>query len=92
VASLATMLNWFLSFLVTKFFSNLLTALGDAWCYWLFAIICAAGTVFVFIFVPETKGKSLEEIQRHFGGGGEVAPVSNESNGSNRTTDEHEKA
>jgi hypothetical protein len=64
---MATMLNWFLAFLVTKFFANVLDALGNAWCYWMFAIICAVGTVFVFIFVPETKGKSIEEIQRHFG-------------------------
>jgi len=66
-ASIATMFNWFLSFLVTKFFANMLKSFGDAWSYWTFAIICAAGTVFVFIFVPETKGKSLDDIQKLFG-------------------------
>jgi len=71
-ASLATMFNWLLAFLVTRFFKNVLSALGAAWCYWCFAIVCAVGTVFVFIFVPETKGKSIEEIQRHFGGGSDV--------------------
>jgi len=81
-ASMATMLNWFLSFLVTKFFSNIVSALGEAWCYWIFAIVCAVGTVFIFIFVPETKGKSLEEIQRHFGAPQTEKRPENETNGS----------
>lgn len=65
--SIATSFNWILAFFVTKFFSDMKKGLGGAWCYWLFAIVCAAGTVFVFIFVPETKGKSLDEIQKYFG-------------------------
>jgi len=67
VASMATMFNWFLAFLVTKFFTSVRDALTPKWCYWMFAIICAVGTAFVILIVPETKGKSLEEIQRHFG-------------------------
>lgn len=31
--------------------------------FWLFAIICFFGGVFVLILLPETKGKSLNEIQ-----------------------------
>lgn len=70
-ASIATAFNWFLAFLVTKFFADVKSALTIQWCYWIFAIICAVGTVFVFLLVPETKGKSMEEIQQAFG-----APVS----------------
>ena len=35
---------------------------------WTFAIFSLAGSVFVFIFIPETKGKSLEAIERGFQG------------------------
>ncbi|CAG7718425.1 unnamed protein product [Allacma fusca] len=66
-SAIATSFNWILAFIVTMFFKDLKNGIGAAWCYWLFAIVCAAGTVFVFIFVPETKGKSLDEIQRYFG-------------------------
>ncbi|OXA48919.1 facilitated trehalose transporter Tret1 [Folsomia candida] len=67
VASMATMFNWFLSFIVTKFYANLLKAVGAPACYWGFAGVCAVGTAFIIIFVPETKGKSMDEIQEHFG-------------------------
>jgi hypothetical protein len=32
--------------------------------FWLYAGICAVSWVFVALFVPETKGKTLEEIER----------------------------
>jgi len=52
---------------VTKFFEQIQEALTIQWCYWIFAIVCALGSVFVFIFLPETKGKTNEQIQEHFG-------------------------
>ncbi|OXA48677.1 Facilitated trehalose transporter Tret1 [Folsomia candida] len=67
VATMATMFNWFLSFIVTKFYSDLLAEVGAPACYWGFAAVCAVGIAFVIIFVPETKGKTLDEIQEHFG-------------------------
>jgi SP family xylose:H+ symportor-like MFS transporter len=42
--------------------------IGMANTFWLFAGICAAGFVFVWLRVPETKGKSLEQIQRELVG------------------------
>ena len=32
--------------------------------FWTYAAICIAGFVFVLLRVPETKGKSLEQIER----------------------------
>ncbi|XP_015588166.1 facilitated trehalose transporter Tret1 [Cephus cinctus] len=32
--------------------------------FWIFALCCAAGTLFVYFITPETKGKTLEEIQK----------------------------
>jgi hypothetical protein len=33
-----------------------------------FACFCASGTVFVWVMVPETKNKTLEELNIYFGG------------------------
>ena len=33
---------------------------------WTFSLINLAAVVFVFVFIPETKGKSLEEVERWF--------------------------
>ncbi|KAF4532913.1 hypothetical protein B566_EDAN001517 [Ephemera danica] len=63
-SALACVENYILCFAVTKTFQNLLDTLGSSFTFWIFAGICAIGTVFVFFRVPETKGKSLEEIQQ----------------------------
>lgn len=65
--SLAGTFNWLLAFIVTKTFTNLVTAMGRAETFWLFSALSIVGTVFVFFVVPETKGKSLAEIQRMLG-------------------------
>lgn len=61
--SIAGTTNWLLAFVVTKTFVNLKAALGNGETFWLFSGITVIGLVFVFFFVPETKGKSLNEIQ-----------------------------
>ena len=55
---------WIACFILTYTFPILNGALGTATTFWLYAAICFAGFVFVFCKVPETKGKSLEEIER----------------------------
>ncbi|XP_045107890.1 facilitated trehalose transporter Tret1-2 homolog [Portunus trituberculatus] len=66
-ASQSTMFNWSLSFLVTFIFSPLESALGDAGLYWLFSGLCVVSLLFCTTLVPETKGKTLEEITASFG-------------------------
>ena len=60
--------NWILAFAVTKSFQNLLDLLGLPATFWLFAVMCIAGTIFTAVLVPETKGKDLEEIHLQLGG------------------------
>lgn len=59
---------WILAFTVTKTFQNLVDLLGSPITFWLFAVMCVAGTIFTFVLVPETKGKDLEDIQLELSG------------------------
>lgn len=76
-SSLSCLLNWILAFLVTKFFSDLVTEFGEHTTFWIFCVISIIGTLFVFFIVPETKGKSLDEIQRQLGGETSAPSVAN---------------
>jgi len=38
-------------------------ALGAAKTFWIYAGICMAGFVFIRVRLPETKGKTLEQIE-----------------------------
>ncbi|XP_063051107.1 solute carrier family 2, facilitated glucose transporter member 8 [Engraulis encrasicolus] len=68
-SSLCVLTNWAAAFIVTKTFHNLMEVLTSAGTFWLFSCLCALNIFFTIFFVPETKGKSLEQIQAHFKGG-----------------------
>lgn len=63
VSSTAGTLNWLLSFTVTSTFNQLNSAIGSGQVFWLFAGIMVLAFIFIFFIVPETKGKSVDEIQ-----------------------------
>lgn len=65
-ASLTTAFNWMCTFVVTKAFTDIIGCLGNHGAFWMFCGICTAGLFFVYFFVPETRGKSLEDIERKF--------------------------
>lgn len=65
--SVSVTVSWLLAFLVTKTFSNVRDLIGLGQTFWLFAFFSAIGSIFVLSFVPETKGKSLVEIQTILG-------------------------
>jgi sugar porter (SP) family MFS transporter len=54
---------WIACFVLTYSFPILNRKLGAAGTFWLYAGICAAGFLFVLKCVPETKGKTLEQIE-----------------------------
>uniref|UniRef100_A0A2H1WAI1 SFRICE_008900 n=1 Tax=Spodoptera frugiperda TaxID=7108 RepID=A0A2H1WAI1_SPOFR len=56
-------IGWAFGFGVTAAFGYMLPAWGPAVTFWIFAGACTIAFVFSAIFVPETKGKSLLEIQ-----------------------------
>jgi hypothetical protein len=51
-----TSLKWFMSFMMTKFFQDIIRTLGNDGAYWLFAGFCLLGFIYIFLFVPETRG------------------------------------
>jgi SP family xylose:H+ symportor-like MFS transporter len=63
--SVAVSALWIASFLLTYTFPFMDRGFGTAGAFLCYAAVCFAGFGFVFRFVPETKGKELEEIQ-HF--------------------------
>ncbi|KAF2900528.1 hypothetical protein ILUMI_05660 [Ignelater luminosus] len=62
-SGLAVTTNWILVFLVTFSFPIMNSSLGGHITFYLFAIIMVIGTFFVYTYIPETRGKSLQEIQ-----------------------------
>jgi MFS family permease len=61
--SLATISNWGFNLVVTFTFLGLIDAMGRTGTFLTYAILTVAGIVFTAILVPETKGRSLEEIE-----------------------------
>ena len=53
-------------FITTKMFPTMLELLGPHWTYWMFGSVALISNAFYYFFVPETKGKSLVEIQKGF--------------------------
>jgi len=54
---------WVASFALTYTFPLMNKLLGTAGTFLTYGSICFLGAVFVFFYVPETKGKSLEQIE-----------------------------
>jgi len=61
--SLATITIWVFDLLVTITFLSLVDSLGARWTFWLYAAASAAAFLFSIRNIPETKGRTLEEIE-----------------------------
>jgi sugar porter (SP) family MFS transporter len=64
--SVGTLANWATNLIVALSFLTLTQLLGKATTFWLYAGITAASWVFAFFLVPETMGKTLEQIEAHW--------------------------
>jgi sugar porter (SP) family MFS transporter len=62
--ALATFSLWVACFILTYTFPLLNASLGAYGTFWVYAVICFLGFVFILIKLPETKGKSLENIEK----------------------------
>lgn len=63
-----TSIGYIFSFVTVKIYPDLMYALGKHGVFLFYAAMSLLGTVFVVGFLPETKGKSLAEIEKLFEG------------------------
>jgi sugar porter (SP) family MFS transporter len=66
--SFAVMSLWAAYFILVFTFPVIEKKFGDAIAFWGYAVICVFGFLFILARVKETKGKSLEEIEKDFAG------------------------
>jgi SP family galactose:H+ symporter-like MFS transporter len=71
--SIAALCNWGSNFIVALIFPVLLATFGGAGSFWLFAALGIVAWIFVYFMVPETKGRTLEEIEADLRGTGVTA-------------------
>ncbi len=62
--AISSVVNWMGGVLITKGFPVLIQATSSYVGYWIFSGTCILSAPFVIVFVPETKGKSLEDLER----------------------------
>jgi SP family galactose:H+ symporter-like MFS transporter len=64
--SIASEANWGSNLIIALTFLTLVQVLGRSGTFWLYAIVGVGAWVFAFLLIPETKGKTLEEIEEHW--------------------------
>ncbi|MGM0531038.1 MAG: sugar porter family MFS transporter [Bacteroidota bacterium] len=78
--SIATMVNWAANFLIANTFLSLGravtgtmphpadtgTLVNPGGAFFIYAVVGVIGLIFVYSYIPETKGHSLEKIEKHF--------------------------
>jgi len=84
--SLATLSVWGANWLVAGTFLSLIRAAGRAGTFWIFAGICVLAFLFCLKLVPETKGRTLEAIERDWHRGGNN-PVQSEGKEESKTVE-----
>lgn len=62
-SSTAGTFNWLLAFILTKFYLQIIGIIGQDSVFYIFTCFSAAGVVFIYFIVPETKGKTITQIQ-----------------------------
>jgi sugar porter (SP) family MFS transporter len=71
--AVCTMFNWGFNFLIAYTFLSLTTAITKQGTFWLYAFFAICAVVFFVTVVPETKDRSLEEIQADLGSDADAA-------------------
>ena len=66
---IATCVNWICAAIVLGFFGSYENLVKPWGAFLTFSIICLLSAIFVRVFIPETKGKSLEQIEEIFNKG-----------------------
>ena len=67
-ASVATMINWVANLVVAVSYLSIIDAIGESATFWTYAVLAALSVVYMLRAVPETKGRSLTDIERDLKG------------------------
>ena len=65
-SGIVTLVNWSLVFVIAMSFKSMKNSMSPQGAFWFFAFISFLSALYTLFFVPETKGKSLEEIELIF--------------------------
>jgi sugar porter (SP) family MFS transporter len=71
--SISTVGNWSSNFLVSSFFLTLVGAISREGTFWLYGGLGVFSLIFFIVRVPETKGRSLEQIEQELGTGDQAS-------------------
>jgi MFS family permease len=55
--------NWVSNLAVSMTFLTLVELIGPSWTFWVYGLLAIAAWIFSYRLVPETKGRTLEEIE-----------------------------
>jgi sugar porter (SP) family MFS transporter len=82
--AVCTMFNWGFNFLISYTFLTLTSAITKQGTFWLYAFFGVCALVFFLTMVPETKDRSLEEIQSDLGADADESLTRERSGGRER--------
>ena len=74
-ASVATMANWVANLAVAVSYLSIISAIGGAATFWGYGAITVVSILYMVRAVPETRGRSLSEIERDLRGSGTGGPT-----------------
>jgi MFS transporter, SP family, major inositol transporter len=63
---ISVLILWITNFFVGLFFPSLVAGIGISYTFFLFAVIGALSFLFIWTMVPETRGRTLEQLEEHF--------------------------
>ncbi len=75
--TITTMVNWTFAGLVMANALTFMQTFGNASIFYLFSVFCVVGILFVYRFVPETRGITLEEMEANLKAGAKLRDLGN---------------
>jgi sugar porter (SP) family MFS transporter len=64
--SIGSLAHWGFNAIIAFTFLKLVNTLGVSFTFWCYAFVCLLGIAWGYYYIPETKGKSLEDIEKHW--------------------------
>lgn len=68
--SIGSLSHWGFNAIIAFTFLKLVNSIGISSTFWLYSGVCIIGLIWGLYYIPETKGKSLEDIEQHWRNGG----------------------